>query len=289
MDKIIYGDVVGLPNPRPDWNQNDPKKADYIKNKPNNLATTEMVEESIAGVAQDIANITQDIADVEQSIVGVNQSVAEVGQGVSNANQNIITLEQNIVGVEQDIVGVNQNIADIEKNIIDIEQGISNVSQNIIDIEQNIAKIEQDVAQVEQNIINKEVGISFATIHEMVSKLLAMDKIELKVPFGLYIIESSVPDFWVCEVLDDRLGYVYPGDEEFLNQVRQGPVQIGHYKISILETKIDLSGYVPTNRTIAGVSLDHDLTAEEVRDNLGITEIIDNKLKITIYEEDEVI
>ena len=31
---IIKGNTVGTTTPRPDWNQNDPKKADYIKNKP---------------------------------------------------------------------------------------------------------------------------------------------------------------------------------------------------------------------------------------------------------------
>ena len=36
MTKII-GNTVGLPNPNPDWNQTDPTKADYIKNKPSDL------------------------------------------------------------------------------------------------------------------------------------------------------------------------------------------------------------------------------------------------------------
>ena len=33
MAKII-GNIVGLPSPRSDWNQNDEMKADFIKNKP---------------------------------------------------------------------------------------------------------------------------------------------------------------------------------------------------------------------------------------------------------------
>lgn len=33
MAKIV-GNIVGLPNPQPDWNQTDITKADYIKNKP---------------------------------------------------------------------------------------------------------------------------------------------------------------------------------------------------------------------------------------------------------------
>lgn len=34
MDSKVVGNVVGVPNPRSDWAQNDPTKADYIKNKP---------------------------------------------------------------------------------------------------------------------------------------------------------------------------------------------------------------------------------------------------------------
>ena len=34
MTKII-GNTTATPNPRPDWLQDDPNKADYIKNKPN--------------------------------------------------------------------------------------------------------------------------------------------------------------------------------------------------------------------------------------------------------------
>lgn len=33
----IRGNTVGTTMPRPDWNQNDPTKADYIKNKPTNI------------------------------------------------------------------------------------------------------------------------------------------------------------------------------------------------------------------------------------------------------------
>lgn len=33
----IRGNTVGIPNPQPDWNQEDPSKADYIRNKPSAL------------------------------------------------------------------------------------------------------------------------------------------------------------------------------------------------------------------------------------------------------------
>ena len=56
MSKIV-GNVVGIPNPQSDFNQNDPTKADYIKNKPTTLSgygitdayTKDEVDEKISG------------------------------------------------------------------------------------------------------------------------------------------------------------------------------------------------------------------------------------------------
>ena len=50
MAKII-GNTTATPNPRPDWNQTDSTKADYIKNKPTNIATTTYVDEKVASSA----------------------------------------------------------------------------------------------------------------------------------------------------------------------------------------------------------------------------------------------
>lgn len=34
---VIRGNTVGVPNPQPDWNQDDSTKANYIRNKPSSL------------------------------------------------------------------------------------------------------------------------------------------------------------------------------------------------------------------------------------------------------------
>lgn len=49
MAKII-GDTTATPNPHPDWNQTDEKKADFIKNKPN------LVGKSGSGIGAEIFN-----------------------------------------------------------------------------------------------------------------------------------------------------------------------------------------------------------------------------------------
>ena len=55
MSKII-GNTTATPNPRPDWNQTDETKADYIKNKPE-IVTREYVDEQLGNVESALDNI----------------------------------------------------------------------------------------------------------------------------------------------------------------------------------------------------------------------------------------
>lgn len=49
---IIKGNTVGTPMPRPNWNQTDPKKADYIINKPVYLEQAFEATVSTGGINQ---------------------------------------------------------------------------------------------------------------------------------------------------------------------------------------------------------------------------------------------
>lgn len=53
---IIHGNTVGTTTPRADWNQTNPKRADFIKNKPTPDTTL-----SVAGQAADAAAVGQAI------------------------------------------------------------------------------------------------------------------------------------------------------------------------------------------------------------------------------------
>lgn len=65
---IIHGNYVGTVLPKPDWNQEDPTKADYIKGK-------EAVEQKIAD-AQTAAETAQTAADNAQTAADNAQSAA---------------------------------------------------------------------------------------------------------------------------------------------------------------------------------------------------------------------
>ena len=61
MAKII-GNTTATPNPRPDWNQTDTTKADYIKNKP-----VVLTEEQVKGLIDEFGGDTQVQADFNQT------------------------------------------------------------------------------------------------------------------------------------------------------------------------------------------------------------------------------
>ena len=68
IDGKIIGDTTATPNPRPDWNQTDVMKADYIKNKPllGSLAAKDVVEKS---------DLSQEVQDALSGIGGITNSM----------------------------------------------------------------------------------------------------------------------------------------------------------------------------------------------------------------------
>lgn len=69
MAKII-GNTTATPNPRPDWLQNDPKKADYIKNKPDVVTWTDVDNELNLESSNPVQNstIAQHFNELDESL-----------------------------------------------------------------------------------------------------------------------------------------------------------------------------------------------------------------------------
>jgi len=110
-------------------------------------------------------------------------------------------------------------------------------------------------------IDGQEFSKDFATIAAMVSYLNSAPKTEFRRSFNFLIVATGVPDFWVTSVESTTESYTYTTDDALVTAIMTAPVQIGYYKISILETrKIDLTDYVKDTRTIAGVDLKVDIT-----------------------------
>lgn len=86
MSKEIYGNIVGVPNPKPDWNQTDETMADYIKNKPDVIVASEqeLTPEQQAQVRKNIG-ITGDGTSVTHSWDGTTLTITSAS-GTSSAD-----------------------------------------------------------------------------------------------------------------------------------------------------------------------------------------------------------
>lgn len=98
------------------------------------------------------------------------------------------------------------------------------------------------LANMVQNVSFAE---SYPTISSMVTALNSASNTELKVGMNLFIQALNVPDFWVYSVESTSVSYTYTTDQAFIDAINtSGSVQVGYYKVSMLETeKVDLSDY----------------------------------------------
>ena len=86
---------------------------------------------------------------------------------------------------------------------------------------------------------------SYATISAMISDLNVSSASAYNVGNDLYIVAKGVPDFWISSKEETSVQYTYTTDADFINAVStNGYVQVGYYKVSMLETqKVDLTNY----------------------------------------------
>lgn len=86
---------------------------------------------------------------------------------------------------------------------------------------------------------------SFADIEAMITTINSYSSSEMNVGTSLYLQELNVPDFWVYSKETTSVPYTYTDDSAFISAVETaGSVQVGYYKLSLLETaKVDLTDY----------------------------------------------
>lgn len=103
---------------------------------------------------------------------------------------------------------------------------------------------------------------SYASYSAMVTALNAEASATAKVGDNVYVETVDVPDFWVSKVNSSKTTYTYTTDAAIISAIAtNGYIDIGWYRLAQLEsTKVDLSGYVPTSRKVAGKALTSDIT-----------------------------
>jgi hypothetical protein len=88
----IKGIPVGTTTPRPDWNQDNPQRADYIKNKPTSDKTL-----AVPGMFADAKETGEKIAtatrNLERKIAAVSDAVAGIGFTATDDGTGVVTLQ----------------------------------------------------------------------------------------------------------------------------------------------------------------------------------------------------
>ena len=105
-------------------------------------------------------------------------------------------------------------------------------------------------------------AVSFETYSAMVTALNSAANTDYKVGDNIFISEQEVPDLWIYSVESTSSDYTYTSENALSAALQSSAyVQIGYYKVAAMETaKVDLTGYVPTARTVNGKALSSNIT-----------------------------
>lgn len=152
MAKII-GNTTATPNPRPDWNQTDETKADYIKNKPTDLATGQDVTNTLAEAKSytdtKIAGLAS--ADIINTSIGTHNTSTSAHNDIRALITDLTTKLNNFLDVDDTTTDqLSELIALIQDNATDIEtitSGKVNVSDIIDNLTTNVSNQPLSAAQ----------------------------------------------------------------------------------------------------------------------------------------------
>lgn len=110
---------------------------------------------------------------------------------------------------------------------------------------------QQELDEVRNIAEGAGAAMSFANYATLVSDFNNAADDDYKIGQSIYINTLNVPDLWIYEVSNIQVLYYYTTDEAFIDLLKQqGYVQLGYYKVAMLETeKVDLTNYVTLNGT----------------------------------------
>ena len=174
--------------------------------------------------------ITDKIANITIASISYSEGALEVGE--DKLTNSSITLHKIAkTGAWSDLVG--------KPNIVDNLNSTS--ATDILSAKQGneLKKLVQAIPQ----------ATSYASVTNMITALNSATNKAYNVGHNLYIIATAVPDFWISSI--ESTPVTYSGTTaDLINSVRtNGSVQVGYYKISMLETeKVDLTNYVTTTQ-----------------------------------------
>lgn len=130
-----------------------------------------------------------------------------------------------------------------------------------MDIRSALSAAQQLAQEAKSLAEGRSRAVSYTGYSSMVAAVNIMSKTAMRVGDNLLLEALGVPDLWVSKVEATAVIYTYTTDAALEDALGLEPVQMGYYKLTMLETpKVDLRGYVPAMRTINGKQLTGNIT-----------------------------
>lgn len=130
------------------------------------------------------------------------------------------------------------------------------------DIRSDVAEALEIAEEAMAIALEKGRGMPFLTYQEAITYLNSATNDVLQMGDMILVATQNVPDLWVYSVETTSVPYTYTSDEDFIADFDENTlVQVGFYKLAESDSaKVDLSGYVPTSRTINNKPLSANIT-----------------------------
>lgn len=96
-------------------------------------------------------------------------------------------------------------------------------------------------------------GESMPDYTTLVNTLNSSDNMAYEQGLSIYILALNVPDIWIASVENESVHYTYTSDEDLVEDLKNGTVQVGYYKLAPLETqKVEMTDYVKKANFLVG-------------------------------------
>ena len=253
MAKII-GNTTATPNPRPDWNQEDATKADYIKNKPTVLTEDDVVELIVENAGGGSGVIVEQKYDSSSPNAQSGKAVAEAISG-----HNVVTFDYSNPPTTHQIMvysGGDLYVNDGTKGVVLVKSPVKNYTSYI-------------------NSINTDRPVGCQVLQEILEKIniaqIVTELPETGAPNKIYMVANSQTEesnlfdeyLWVDNRweligsfsanidLSDYATKQYVEDQHFINDTSMQSYVDGKFAdnpvIKVLDNNED---FTPTDNTI---------------------------------------
>lgn len=147
----------------------------------------------------------------------------------------------------------NYDDTEIKSDINDLDTNKQDITDN--NLQTTNKTITSAINEVNSIAKGANQAVGYNSYSDMITAINAMDDNEYNIGQNLYIVTVEVPDLWVSSVESTSSTYTYVDDATVINDLNtNGYIQVGYYKLSMLETqKVDLTNYI-TNTDYASAT-----------------------------------